>query len=123
MNPEGVLAANPEFIFIGGSSWQNAPNAVTLGYEVDEAKARATLAPYVQRPGWDALAAVKNGQVFAIQHGLARTLFDFTAMQYIAKQLYPAAFSDIDPDVNLRQFHVRYLPVAYGGVWMIRLKP
>lgn len=123
MNAEAVLAADPEFIFIAGSSWPNAPQSVRLGYEVDTAATRATLAPYVRRPGWPSLAAVKTGQVFALQHGLARTLFDFTAMQFIAKQLYPAQFADVDPEANLRLYHERYLPIAYGGVWMLRLAP
>ena len=34
----------------------------------------------------------KSGQMHAIEHGLCRTLFDFVAMQYIGKQLYPDAF-------------------------------
>jgi iron complex transport system substrate-binding protein len=123
MNAEAVIAANPEFIFIAGSSWPNVPQSVRLGYEVDAAATRATLAPYVARPGWPGLAAVKSGQVFAIQHGLARTLFDFTAMQFIAKQLYPAQFADVDPEASLRRYHERYLPIAYGGVWMLRLAP
>jgi ABC-type Fe3+-hydroxamate transport system substrate-binding protein len=123
MNAEAVIAANPEFIFIAGSSWPNLPRSVRLGYEVDAAATRATLAPYVERPGWAGLAAVKNGQVFAMQHGLARTLFDFTAMQFIAKQLYPAQFADVDPEANLRRYHERYLPITYGGVWMLRLAP
>lgn len=123
MNAEAVIAANPEFIFIAGSSWPNVPQSVRLGYEVDAAATRATLRPYVERPGWPGLAAVRNGQVFGIQHGLARTLFDYTAMQFIAKQLYPAQFADVDPEENLRRYHERYLPIVYGGVWMLRLAP
>ena len=123
MNAEAVIAANPEFIFIAGSSWPNVPQSVRLGYEVDAAATRATLRPYVERPGWPGLAAVRNGQVFAIQLGLARPLFDYAAMQFIAKQLYPAQFADVDPEENLRRYHERYLPIVYGGVWMLRLAP
>ncbi len=123
MNAEAVLAAAPEAIFVAGSSWPNAPQSLNMGYGVDPADTRATLARYLERPGWRTLPAVRDGQVFAIQHGLARALFDFTAMQFIAKQLYPAAFADIDPEANLRRYHERYLPIAYGGVWMLRHKP
>jgi hypothetical protein len=45
------------------------------------------------------------------------------AYQYIAKQLYPDAFADVDPDANFRAYHARYLPVGYSGTWMIRLTP
>lgn len=123
LNAEAVLAANPDVIFIAGSSWPNAPQSLNMGYGVERADTRATLARYLDRPGWRTLAAVRNGQVFAIQHGLARALFDFTAMQFIAKRLYPAAFADVDPEANLRLYHERYLPIAYGGVWMLDPAP
>jgi iron complex transport system substrate-binding protein len=120
LNPELVLAANPDMILLAGSSWQNQPRSVRLGYEVDEASARASLLPYLDRPGWRGLDAVKRGRVVAIQHGLARTLFDFVAMQYIAKELYPDAFADVDPYENLRAYHAKWLPIRFGGVWMVR---
>eukprot|EP01035_Chromulina_nebulosa_P009752 gene9751-13152_t len=33
MNPEAVIAADPDAIFIAGSSWANKPKAVKTGYE------------------------------------------------------------------------------------------
>ncbi len=120
MSAEAVLAANPDTIFIAGSSWQNRPSAVLTGYGVALATARASLAPYARRPGWQGLAAIRTGEVYAIEHGLCRALYDYTAMQYLAKQLYPAAFRDIDPVAELRQYHERYLPVAFDGTWMMR---
>ena len=121
MAPEKVLAALPDFIFITGSSWANQPNAVRLGYDVDLETARASLRPYLQRPGWETLPAVKSGNVFTIEHSLTRSLMDWISMQYIAKQLYPDEFSDVEPEKALREFHRRYLPVAYEGTWMARL--
>ena len=44
-------------------------------------------------------------------------------MQYIAKQLYPEAFRDVDPEASFRSYHAKYLPVGYAGTWMLRLKP
>lgn len=123
LNPEAVLAANPEHVIIAGSSWQNRPKAVKLGYASDDATARATLLPYTKRAGWDTLKAVQQQHVYSLDHGLARTLVDYTAMQFIAKQLYPAQFADVNPVAELRQFHERYLPVKYSGSWMVTLKP
>lgn len=119
--PEAVLAANPEAIFIAGSSWVNRPHAVLTGFDADLATTRARLAPYAGRKGWDQLAAVRNGQVFAIEHGLCRALFDYAAMYFIAKQLWPGPFADIDPVAELRAYHERYLPVRFEGTWMARL--
>jgi ABC-type Fe3+-hydroxamate transport system substrate-binding protein len=123
LNAETVLAENPDLIFIAGSSWINRPLAVKTGYDATPEITRASLLPYAQRPGWSNLKAGQKGQIFAIEHGLSRTLFDFVAYQYIAKQLYPDAFADVDPDANFRAYHARYLPVGYSGTWIIRLTP
>jgi ABC-type Fe3+-hydroxamate transport system substrate-binding protein len=123
LNAETVLAENPDLIFIAGSSWINRPLAVKTGYDATPEITRASLLPYAQRPGWSNLKAGQKRQIFAIEHGLSRTLFDFVAYQYIAKQLYPDAFADVDPDANFRAYHARYLPVGYSGTWMIRLTP
>jgi ABC-type Fe3+-hydroxamate transport system substrate-binding protein len=123
LNPEYVLAANPDAIFIAGSSWVGRPNAVLTGFDADIATTRARLAPYVKRQGWADLKAIRNGQLFAIEHGLCRALFDYTATYFIAKQLYPDRFSDIDPVGELRRYHQQFLPVTFDGTWMARLTP
>jgi iron complex transport system substrate-binding protein len=123
LNPEYVLAANPDAIFIAGSSWAGRPNAVLTGPDADLATTRARLAPYARRRGWAGLNAVRSGQIFAIEHGLCRALFDYTATQFIAKQLYPDRFADVDPAAELRRYHERFLPVALEGTWMARLTP
>jgi iron complex transport system substrate-binding protein len=123
VNAEAVIAANPDLIFIAGSSWVNKPKAVKTGYEATADITRSSLAPYAQRPAWAGLNAVKYGQVHAIEHGLCRTLFDYVSMQYIAKQLYPEAFKDVDPVASFKAYHEKYLPVPYAGVWMLGIKP
>jgi ABC-type Fe3+-hydroxamate transport system substrate-binding protein len=123
VNAEAVIADNPDLVFIAGSSWVNKPKAVKTGYQATPEITRASLKPYAERAGWANLKAVKNGEVHAIEHGLCRTLFDFVAMQYIAKRLYPDVFKDVDPDASFRRYHEKYLPVAYAGTWMLPLKP
>jgi len=118
LSPEYVLAADPYAIFIAGSSWANQPSAVRTGYDVDPATLRRSLAPYLERPGWSGLSAVRAGRVYAIEHGLARSLTDVIAMQFIAKALYPARFADVDPEANLRRYHETYLPIRFEGTWM-----
>lgn len=123
LNPEAVIAGNPEVVFIAGSSWVNRPKAVRTGYDTPAEVTRASLAPYVARPGWADLAAVKAGNVSAIEHGLCRSLVDVIAMQYIGKRLYPEAFADVDPHAELQAYHERFLPVTFNGTWMLRLQP
>lgn len=123
MNPEAVIAANPDVIFIAGSSWLNRPKAVKTGYEATPEITRSSLVPYATRPGWTEIKAVKSGNVNAVEHGLSRALFDFVAMEFIGKRLYPDAFRDVDPEADFREYHRKYLPIAYEGTWMLPLKP
>ncbi len=123
LDPEYVLAANPDAVFIAGSSWTGRPQAVLTGFDADIATTRARLAPYAKRQGWTGLNAVRSGQVFAMEHGLCRALFDFTATQFIAKSIFPDRFADLDPLAELRRYHEQFLPVAFDGTWMARLTP
>ncbi len=120
LSPEYVLAANPDAIFIAGSSWVGQPKAVLTGFDADAATTRARLAPYARRQGWPELAAIRNGQLFAVEHGLCRALFDYTATYFIAKAIFPGRFADIDPVDELRRYHEQYLPVPFEGTWMTR---
>lgn len=122
LSPEYVLAQQPDLIFLAGSDWQNAPNAVTLGLGATPEVARERMAAYLTRPGWSQLNAVKDGDVYAINHGGARTLSDYTYAQFIAKQMYPEAFADIDPEANRRDFYAKWLPIDASGTFMLGLK-
>lgn len=123
LNAEAVIAGNPDLILFASSSWVGKTRAVRTGYDVAPEETRASLKPYAERPGWADIKAVSAGEINAIEHGLARTLYDFTAMQYLAKRLYPEQFADIDPVANFKAYHEKYLPIAFGGTWMLTLRP
>jgi ABC-type Fe3+-hydroxamate transport system substrate-binding protein len=123
VNQEAVVADNPDVIFITGSSWLNKPKAVKAGYDFTPDVTRQSLQAYAQRPLWAGIKAVQTQQVHAIEAGLSRALVDFVGLQYIAKQIYPEAFKDVDPEASFRLYHAKYLPVPYAGTWMLGLKP
>jgi iron complex transport system substrate-binding protein len=118
---EALLAADPDFIFFAGASWPDHSKGLRLGYGVDAATTRAGLLSYAARPGYDRLKAVKAGAVHAIPHNLAWSLRDVYAMQYMAKQMHPDLFADIDPVKGLADFHARFLPVPFSGTWFASL--
>jgi len=121
LNPEYVIASNPQAIFLAGSDWVGRPKAVVMGFGQKPEVTRARMVAYLNRPGWSGIDAVKSGQVHAVYHGGTRTLYDFTYFQYIAKQLYPEAFADIDPLKNLQDYYKTYLPIEADGVFMLKL--
>ncbi|MEM8754679.1 MAG: ABC transporter substrate-binding protein [Pseudomonadota bacterium] len=121
LNPEFVVAKNPEVIFLAGSGWRDRDEAVLMGPGVDPAVTHERMRPFLDRPGWADLAAVKNGEVHGIYHGGSRTLYDYAYLQYIAKTLYPEAFADVDPQATLQRFFDAYLPIDAEGAYMTRL--
>lgn len=118
LNPEYVLASDPEVVFIAGSGWAGRDTAVLMGPGIDPAVTQARLKPYTARPGWETMTAVRNGAVHAIYHGGARTLYDYAFLQYIAKALQPEAFADVDPQATLERFFATYLPIEAKGTYM-----
>ncbi|MCZ4432968.1 ABC transporter substrate-binding protein [Agrobacterium sp. SOY23] len=123
LSPEYTLSAKPDIVVIAGSEWTGSPAAVLLGFNADKTLANDRLGAYFKRPGWADLPAVKNDEVHAIYHGGTRTLSDFIYVQYIAKLLYPEAFSDIDPGGEIERFYEKWLPVRAEGVFVLRHQP
>ncbi len=121
LSPEFVLAEDPKFVFLAGSGWASRDKAVVMGPGVDTDLTHARMAPYRERTGWSDLRAVADGEVHGIYHGGARTLYDFVFLQYIAKQLHPEAFADVDPQANLTAFFDEYMPVSLTGTYMTQL--
>jgi len=122
LNPELVLAADPQHVFIASSNWAGRPTAVRTGYGIPADETLGKLAEYRGRPGWAGLTAIRNNQLHAIEHGIARTLSDYVGTQYVAKQLYPQHFADVDPMADLRRYNHTWLPVELSGTWMIQAR-
>jgi hypothetical protein len=98
--------------------FSDAGDRILIGFNVNPEETWARIKPYLERAGWDKLDAVKNGQVFAVDHGGLRSIYDYVYVQYIAKSLYPDLFQDIDPVKNLEEFYGEYLPVKPNGTFM-----
>ncbi|WEV54451.1 ABC transporter substrate-binding protein [Leuconostocaceae bacterium ESL0723] len=112
VNPEFLFQQNPDAIFLDGTNYADSQTAaLKIGYGVSAQQTQASLTALInQRPGFRNLRAVKNGQVYAMDNHLMRTMKDYVLVEFIAKQLYPAAFQDIDPEQNLKDFNQTYLP-------------
>ncbi|PUA34385.1 MAG: hypothetical protein B9J98_00645 [Candidatus Terraquivivens tikiterensis] len=121
INPEYLLSANPDVIIITGAYWPAYPTSFRLGFNATLEKARDSLRLFTERPGWEALNAVRNHRVYGIYHGLSRDIWDFAPIEFMAKCFYPDEFKDIDPEKDLKEFFERFLPIPYSGVWMMSL--
>lgn len=122
VNPERIVADNPDVVIVTGSSWDAyVPGGawVGLGNGADMTEARRKLANLMKRPAFSQTAAVKNGRVHAIWHQFYNSPYQFVAIQQIAKWLHPALFADVDPDATMKELHERFLPLPYEpGLWV-----
>lgn len=122
LNPEYIIAQQPDVILLAGSEWLNRPEAVLLGFGQDGTLAQDRMSAYAARSGWSDLPAIKTGQVYGIYHGGNRTLSDFVYARTIAKALYPDAFADVDPAAELAAFYEAYMPIPADGVFVTQLQ-
>ena len=121
LNPEYVLAQQPDIILLAGSEWVGRDEAVIVGFGADPKLAEERMKAYLTRPGWQDLPAVKSGNVHAIYHGGARTLSDFIYARYIAKLLHPEQFSDVDPAAEIAAYYSEWLPIRADGIFVMPL--
>ena len=118
---EKILSSNPDYIFITGSNWVKSHNSLLMGYSVEKKEANQRLKTFSLRKGWNKLKAIKNDNLYAMHHGLARSLMDFSAIQFIAKKLHPEIFEDLDVMARLEEFHSKFLPVKFKGTWFLQI--
>jgi iron complex transport system substrate-binding protein len=122
VNPEAVVAANPEVVIITGGNWgAYVPGGawVGLGPGTDLAEARRKLNGLAKRPAFSQTQAVKNGRVHAIWHQFYNSPYQFVAIQEMATWLHPELFKDLDASATLKTLHERFLPLPYEpGYWV-----
>ncbi|MDK1385575.1 ABC transporter substrate-binding protein [Sinorhizobium sp. 8-89] len=124
VNPEQIIAANPDQIIITGGNWQGyVPGGdwVGVGYGADETEARRKLDNLTKRAAFTGVKAVKDGNVHAIWHQFYNNPYQFVAVQQIAKWLHPDLFKDLDPEATFKELHARFLPLPYKGGYFVSL--
>lgn len=125
VNPEQIIASNPEQIIITGGNWQAfVPGGawVGVGYGADLKEARVKLENLTKRPAFTGVQAVKEGNVHAIWHQFYNNPYQFVAIQEIAKWLHPDLFKDIDPEATFKELHARFLPLDYKPGYFVSMK-
>lgn len=125
VNPEQIIAANPQKIIITGGRWEAyvpGGNWVGVGYGADLTEARRKLENLTKRPAFTGVEAVKTRDVYAIWHQFYNNPYQFVAIQQIAKWLHPDLFRDLDPDSTFRELYARFLPLDYKPGYFVSLK-
>lgn len=122
LNPEQIIAANPDQVIVTGGQWDAyvpGGNWVGMGPGSDMEEARGKLEALTERTAMTGINAVETGQFHAIWHQFYDNPYYFVAVQKIATWLHPELFADLDPEATLKELHERFLPVDYTpGYWV-----
>lgn len=126
LDKEYVLSQNPDVILIGGSIWTGTntdSDQMRMGLTVDSAMSQERLQGFMTRDGWSGLNAVKNGEVYGVDHGSLRFMGDYVYTLAVAKAIYPDVFEDVDPQKEMENFYAKYLPEFDStGTYFIKLE-
>lgn len=122
LNPEQIIASNPEHVVVTGGNWDAyVPGGawVGMGPGADMAAARAKLEALTQRTAMTGIPAVADGNIHAIWHQFYNSPYYFVAVQQLAKWFHPDLFEGLDPEETLAELHESFLPVEYEpGYWI-----
>ena len=100
--PEWVVEQNPEMII---------SRSFRLGHGVtDETVPEGIIGDIKTRPGWSAIDAVKNDEVYLFSLETA-TLRAPIGVIYMSKMFYPERFDDVDPDDIFREYLNRFYEI------------
>ncbi len=124
LNPEQVVAANPDQVVVTSANWEAfAPGGswVGVGPGADQAEAARKLEAYTARPAYAGIKANRHRQFHAIWHQFYNSPYQFVAIQQLAKWFHPTLFADLDPDAAFRELHERFLPVPHVPGYFVSL--
>ncbi|MGE4431423.1 MAG: ABC transporter substrate-binding protein [Sphingobium sp.] len=112
VDPEQVIARSPEVI-LKLEPGQYAPHPRSFSRDV--------LTAIANRPGFAALPAVRDRQVYHMSYYLAGGCSKIIGALQVAKWLYPDRFRDVDPDAVMAQWLTRFQNVPAPGGYSARL--
>lgn len=122
---EKVLSDNPDIYFLTGANWYGSnpgSSAVSLGYDATPEKVQKEMTALMNRPGFQQLKAVQGKKVMAFYHQFYDAPYYFVAELAMAKELHPDLFKDVDPEAVFKEFHEKFLPISYSGMFWAKLQ-
>jgi len=99
ITPEWIVQEDPDVMIKLVSSSSMRDNTTTL---------QKSYSDFVSRPGYSNLSAVKNHRVYVLSYDLILYTRQIIGINYMAKIVYPAEFSDVNPEDSLHDFAGRF---------------
>lgn len=122
LNPEQVLAAQPQVYIATGMAAESSAKTVALGPLVNAKQAAQSFQRVMAaQPLLSQLSAVRNGRAGALWHNFYLSPYHVVATEWMAKMLYPALFADVDPQQTMQQLYQQFLPLDFSGTFWSQL--
>jgi len=124
VNPEAIIADDPDVIVGTGANWIESKadsTAVPLGYDATPEIVAQRLKALSQRPVFTQLKAVRNRRMHVIYHQFYTSPYHLVALQVMAKWFQPELFRELDPAATFRTLHERFVPIPQGGIFWATL--
>jgi len=85
-----------------------------VGYATDDVSAlRGKREEIMNRPGFAAVPAVKNGSVYTCYSNILLGSMYFVGVAYYAKWFYPELFEDLKPNAIHQEYLTKFLRIDY----------
>jgi iron complex transport system substrate-binding protein len=106
---ETLLARQPNILVMTGRSPGGA--MPSFGYNTSRESVAQSLERLEARTGLSALHAVQDGRVYGIYHPFYSSAFNIVGLEYLAKFIYPQAFSALDPGQTYATLIARFTTI------------
>lgn len=112
---EKVIAMKPDVYIVSGSQWASAKNAaVPFGYNVTQQQVDNAFTNMKARPGFAQVSAVSNDRFYGLYHNFYNHPYNIVGLEYLAKFIYPAQFTELDPANTWKEIVTRFTKVPLG---------
>lgn len=118
LNPEMVIAANPDIYIATGRAGPDEAGFLQLGPQVNASAAKETfLRALAMDSTVSTLPAVQQQQAYAFWQNFYMSPWHLLAVEYFATTFHPQLFSDLSPATTLREMNQQFLAVKETGTY------
>ncbi|MDF2642094.1 MAG: Periplasmic binding protein, partial [Pseudomonas sp.] len=106
---ETLIRGKPDlYVMTGTQRVRNGVSAIPFGYRVDREQVERQMLQLMRRPGFAAVVEPSRGCVAGLHHQFYNSVFNLIGLEYLAKAIWPEAFTDLDPDARYREMLGRF---------------
>lgn len=106
---ETLIRGKPDlYVMTGTQRVRNGVSAIPFGYRVDREQVERQMLQLMRRPGFAAVVEPSRGCVAGVHHQFYNSVFNLTGLEYLAKAIWPDAFTELDPSARYREMLGRF---------------